>query len=57
MKNLLYIIAVLLIVIWGIIYFSFETGSLVHGILILAGAVLLIRIVFGKALTDKRNVD
>jgi|GEM_PF-2479385 len=57
MKNLLYIIAVLLIIIWGIIYFSFETGSLVHGILILAGAVLLIRIVFGRALTDKRNVD
>lgn len=53
MKNSLYIIAILLIVIWGIIYFNFQTGSIVHALLILAGVIILIRIIFNNSLTGK----
>ncbi|HBG71598.1 MAG TPA: lmo0937 family membrane protein [Bacteroidales bacterium] len=53
MKNSLYIIAALLIVIWSIIYFNFQTGSLVHALLILAGVIILIRIIFNNSLTGK----
>ncbi|MCB2196427.1 MAG: hypothetical protein KQH79_11255 [Bacteroidetes bacterium] len=43
MKNLLYVIAALLIIIWGIIVISFDTSATVHVILLIAGIVILIR--------------
>ncbi len=48
MKNLLYIIAVLLIIIWGIIVISFDTSATVHVILLLAGVVIFIRFLLNK---------
>ncbi len=51
MKNLLYIIAGLLIVIWGIIFLSFNASPLVHVILIIAGIIILIRVLFDKKLS------
>lgn len=44
MKNLLYIIAGLLLVIWFIVFLSFNSSNLVHILLIAAGLVILIRI-------------
>lgn len=48
MKNLLYVIAVLLIIIWGIIVISFDTSATVHFILLLAGVVIFIRYLLNK---------
>lgn len=53
MKNLLYVIAVLLIIIWGIIVVSFDVSAIVHVILLLAGVVIFIRIMLDKKLINK----
>ncbi len=50
MKNLLYIISMLLFVIWGILYFGFETSENVNILLVVAGMVILARIIFDKKL-------
>jgi len=50
MKNLLYVIAGLLIVIWIIV---FKPSSSVHLLLAAAGLIILIRIVFGDQLSKK----
>lgn len=50
MKNLLYVIAVLLIIIWIII---FKPSSAIHLLLAFAGLIVFIRIVFDKQLTRK----
>jgi hypothetical protein len=51
MKNLLYIIAGLLVIIWGIIFFSFDASAFVHALLIIAGIIVLIRVLFDKKLS------
>ena len=51
MKNLLYVIAGLLIVIWFIVFLGFKSSGMVHIILILAGLIILIRIAFNKKLS------
>jgi hypothetical protein len=51
MKNLLYVIAGLLVVIWGIIYLGFHTSGAVHILLGVAGFIILIRLVFNKQLS------
>lgn len=51
MKNLLYVIAGLLIVIWGIIFFGFNASAMVHVLLIVAVIIILIRILFDKKLS------
>lgn len=54
MKNLLYIIAFLLLVIWGILFWGLNAPGPVHLILAVAGIIVLIRIIFSKQLTHKR---
>ncbi len=51
MKNLLYVIAGLLIVIWIILI---KPTSAVHLLLVMAGLIILFRIVFDKRLTPKK---
>ena len=53
MKNSLYFIAGLVLVIWAIIFLGFDTNSSVHLLLALAGIILIIRIFFGRQLTGK----
>lgn len=53
MKNALYIIAGLLIVIWAIVFFGFKTSGIIHLLLILAAFIILIRIFFSQQLSDK----
>ncbi len=53
MKNLLYVIAGLLIVIWAIVFLSFNSSGMVHFLLLIAGFIILIRIVFGRQLSGK----
>jgi len=52
MKNLLYVIAGLLVIIWIII---FKPSSSVHLLLALAGLIVVIRIVFDKKLSKKNR--
>ncbi len=52
MKNLLYVIAGLLVVLWFIVFLGFNSSNLVHILLALAGIVVLIRLLFNKRLSD-----
>lgn len=48
MGNLLYIIAVILIIGWLIGYFAFSVGSIIHVLLVIAVIAILIRIIQGR---------
>lgn len=48
MGNLLYIIAIVLIIGWVLGFFAFHAGSLIHGLLIIALIVIIIRIIQGR---------
>ena len=52
MKNSLYVIAGLLIVIWGIVFFGFKPIGIVHVLLVIAGFIILVRILFNKKLSS-----
>ena len=51
MKNALYVIAGLLIVIWGIVFWGFNSSGIVHMLLVLAGFIILVRLIFNKQLS------
>lgn len=51
MKNLLYVIAGLLVVIWFIVFLGFNSTGMVHIFLALAGIIVLIRLIFNKRLS------
>ena len=53
MKNSLYVIAGLLIVIWGIVFWGLHAVGAVHFILAAAVFIILFRLVFSKQLTTK----
>ena len=53
MKNSLYVIAGLLIVIWGIVFWGLHAVGAVHFILAVALFIILFRLVFSKQLTTK----
>lgn len=48
MSNLLYTIALILLICWAVGFFVFSLGSLVHILLILALLSILFRIIRGK---------
>ncbi len=48
MGNLLYIIAVILIIGWLVGFFAFHAGGLIHALLVIALIAILIRIIQGK---------
>ena len=48
MGNLLYIIAVILIVAWAIGFFAFSAGYVIHILLVIAIIAVLIRIIQGR---------
>jgi hypothetical protein len=51
MKNSLYIIAGLLLVIWGIIFWGFNSSGIVHTLLVAALVIVLVRLIFNKQLS------
>ncbi len=53
MKNLLYVIAGLLIVIWAIIFIGFNSTGLVHILLGIAVLIILLRLSFNTQLSKK----
>lgn len=48
MGNLLYIIAVILIIAWLIGFVGFHVGSLIHILLVLAIIAVLVRVIQGR---------
>jgi len=48
MRDLLYVIAVLLIIFWAIGFFAYSVGGIIHILLVIALISVLIRIIQGK---------
>lgn len=48
MGNLLYTVAVILIILWLIGYVAFNVGALIHILLVVAIIAILIRLISGK---------
>jgi tryptophan-rich sensory protein len=50
MGNILYLIAVILVIIWAISFFGgYATGGIIHILLVIAIIVVLLRIIRGNA--------
>lgn len=48
MGNLLYFIAIVLLILWAIGYIGFNVGALIHILLVIAIIAVLFRIIQGK---------
>ncbi|MFO7671895.1 MAG: lmo0937 family membrane protein [Bacteroidales bacterium] len=48
MKNLLYILAVILIVAWAIGFFGYHAGGIIHILLVIALIVFLVKVLQGR---------
>lgn len=48
MGNILYIIAVILVIFWAIGYLGYNAGGIIHFLLVIAVISLLLRIIQGK---------
>ena len=50
MGNLLYIIAVILVIIWAVSFFGgFFTGGIIHVLLVIAIIAILLRVISGRS--------
>jgi hypothetical protein len=49
MGNLLYLIAVILIIAWAVGYLAYGAGGLIHILLVIAVVAILLRIIQGKS--------
>lgn len=48
MGNLIYIIAVVLVIIWAVGFIGYSAGGLIHILLVIAVVVVLLRVIQGK---------
>lgn len=48
MNNLLYTIAILLVIFWAIGFFAYNVGAIIHILLVIAAISILLRIIQGK---------
>jgi hypothetical protein len=48
MSNLLYTIAIILVVFWAIGFFAFSLGSIIHILLVITIIAVLLRLIQGK---------
>ncbi|TDD75479.1 lmo0937 family membrane protein [Flavobacterium caseinilyticum] len=48
MSNLLYTIAVILVIFWAIGFFAFSLGSIIHVLLVIAVIAILFRLIQGR---------
>jgi hypothetical protein len=49
MGNILYIVAVILVILWAIGYIGFATGGIIHTLLIIAIIAVLFRVIRGRS--------
>jgi Family of unknown function (DUF5670) len=52
MGNLLYVVAVILIIAWAVGYFAFSAGAIIHVLLVIAIIAVLFRIISGRKILD-----
>ena len=50
MQNLLYLIAVILVIFWALGFFVYSAGSLIHILLVIAVIAILLRLIRGKGI-------
>jgi len=48
MSNLLYTVAVILIIFWAIGFFAYSAGGLIHILLVIAVIAVILRLIQGK---------
>lgn len=48
MSNLLYIVAVVLIIGWAIGFFAYSAGNIIHILLVIAVIAIILRLIQGK---------
>lgn len=48
MSNLLYTIAIILIIFWAIGFFAYSAGGIIHILLVIAVIAILLRLIQGK---------
>jgi hypothetical protein len=48
MENVLYVVAVILIIAWALGFFAYNLGNLIHVLLVIAIIAILLRIIKGK---------
>lgn len=48
MRNILYIVAVLLVIGWAVGFFAYSAGGLIHILLVIALIVILLNIISGR---------
>lgn len=49
MGNLLYAIAVILIIFWAVGFFAYSAGAIIHILLVIAVIAVLLRLIQGKS--------
>ena len=52
MGNLLYVVAVILIIGWAIGFFAYSSGGIIHILLVIAVIAVLFRIISGRKILD-----
>lgn len=55
MGNLLYTIAVILIILWAIGFLGYHAGGIIHILLVIAVIAVLIRVIQGKKVWDQQR--
>ena len=48
MRDILYVIAVILVIVWAVGFFSYNAGGIIHILLIIAIIAVLLRIINGR---------
>jgi len=48
MGNILYTVAVILVILWAVGYLGFHAGGIIHILLVIAVVVILLRVIQGK---------
>ncbi|MBC7439774.1 lmo0937 family membrane protein [Flavobacterium sp.] len=48
MNNLLYTIAVVLLILWAIGYFAYSAGAIIHVLLLIAVIAIILRLIQGR---------
>lgn len=50
MQNLLYMVAVVLVILWALGFFVYSAGNIIHILLVIAVIAILLRLIKGKEL-------
>ena len=52
MGNLLYVVAVILLIAWAVGYFAYSAGGIIHVLLVIAIITVILRVIQGRKLFE-----